>query len=167
MPCRTICATGAGQSIPQPGKAAPSLNPVTFTTLNCSEFIDACIRAGCFSRRGCFTAFSILFFTESWRLSGFFLKKKPPSMISKRQHLNRKCSSARGTGRYNSSESQRNLLKQTSVTSKKSLHFPCDRTAVSSRNTKTRAKAVPLRLRSGQAFDSLRFATVAQMTTHL
>jgi hypothetical protein len=32
--------------------------------------------------RGSFTAFSILVFTESMQQSGFFLKKKPPSMHS-------------------------------------------------------------------------------------
>jgi hypothetical protein len=38
------------------------------------------------------TAFSILLFTETRKLSGFFLKKKPPCTISLCQHVNRKCS---------------------------------------------------------------------------
>jgi hypothetical protein len=36
------------------------------------------------------TAFSILLFTETSMPSGFFLKKKPPCTISKRQDVNRK-----------------------------------------------------------------------------
>jgi hypothetical protein len=41
------------------------------------------------------TAFSILPFTETWKPSGFFLKKKPPCTIFKWQHVNRKCSGSR------------------------------------------------------------------------
>jgi hypothetical protein len=38
------------------------------------------------------TAFSILLFSETWKPSGFFLKKKPPCTGPQCQYVNRKCS---------------------------------------------------------------------------
>jgi hypothetical protein len=64
---------------------------------NCSPGVCACnaknfVRRASIAKCGEATAFSIQLFTETEMLSGFFLKKKPPCTISKRQHVNRKCS---------------------------------------------------------------------------
>jgi hypothetical protein len=51
-------------------------------------------------RRECFGAFSILLFTETTQQGGIFLRKMPPSIQPKCQHVDRKCSNCRAHLRW-------------------------------------------------------------------